>query len=209
MKKALLIATAGGFLLSASSIAYSADGPYMSGNLGLAIASDSDVTDSTLPGITLTIESDMGYALAGAVGYEFGNFRLEGEIAYQTNDLDKVKALGVTLDATGDTSSLAGLLNCYYDFNNTSLFTPYISAGIGMAQVEINNFNIPGSGLPGTNDDDTVFAYQFGVGMAYAMTENLSLDIRYRYFATSDLEFDTTDVEYSSHNFYAGIRYTF
>lgn len=210
MKKTLLIAASCSMLLSVSSIAYSADGPYLSGNLGLAIASDSDITDSTEPGITLTFESDMGFALGGAIGYGFSNFRFEGELAYQTNDLDKVKAFGVSIDATGDASSLAGLLNGYWDFNNTSPFTPYISGGIGMAKVEINDLNIPGSGEADINDDDTVFAYQLGAGVAYAINEYLSLDVKYRYFATEDLEFEnTTNVEYSSHNFYAGIRYTF
>ncbi|NOR25027.1 MAG: outer membrane beta-barrel protein [Desulforhopalus sp.] len=210
MKKALLISAGCTMLLSVSSIAYSgADGLYVGGNLGLAIANDSDVTDSTAPGITLEFESDMGYALGGAIGYGFGNFRIEGEIAYQTNDLDQIKALGVSVDATGDTSSLTGLLNGYYDFNNTSPFTPYISGGVGVAKVEINDVSIPGSGFSNVNDDHTVFAYQVGVGVAYAIKENLSFDVKYRYFATSDLELDTTDFEYSSNNFYAGIRYTF
>lgn len=209
MKKALLIAAGCTMLLSVSSIAYSADGLYVGGNLGLAIANDSDVTDSTVPGITLEFEYDMGYALGGAIGYGFGNFRIEGEIAYQTNDLDQVKALGVSVDATGDTSSLTGLLNGYYDFNNTSPFTPYISAGVGGAKVEINDVNIAESGFSNINYDHTVFAYQVGVGVAYAIKENLSFDVKYRYFATSDLEFETTDFEYSSNNVYVGLRYTF
>ena len=33
--------------------------------------------------------------------------------------------------------------------------------------------------------------------------------IKYRYFATSDPEFDGTEVEYASHNIYAGIRLNF
>lgn len=209
MKKALLIAAGCTMLLSVSSIAYSADGIYVSGNLGLAISNDSDVTDSTVPGTTLEFESDMGYALGGAIGYDFGNVRIEGEIAYQTNDLDQVKAFGASVDATGDTSSLAGLLNGYYDFNNISPFTPYISGGVGVAKVEINDFNIPGSGFSDVNEDHTLFAYQVGVGVAYAVDEKLNFDVKYRYFATSDLELDTRDFEYSSNNFYAGIRYTF
>jgi len=209
MKKAVLIAAGCTMLLSISSIAYSTEGIYVSGNLGLAIVNDSDVTDSTVPGETLKFESDMGYALGGAIGYDFGNFRIEGEIAYQKNDLDRVKAPGVSADATGDTSSLAGLLNGYCDFNNTSPFTPYISGGVGVAKVEINDFNIPGSGMSNVNDDNTVFAYQVGAGVAYTINENLCFDVKYRYFGTSDQEFATTDFEYSSNNFYAGLRYTF
>ncbi len=100
-------------------------------------------------------------------------------------------------------------LNGYYDFVNESAFTRFISAGLGCAKVEVNDFNIPGSGLPSENDDDTVFAYQIGADVAYAVSEKVSLDVKYRYFATSDPDFDGTEVEYSSHNIYAGIRVNF
>jgi opacity protein-like surface antigen len=210
MKLTISIATGCAMILSLSSIAYSAEGPYVSGNLGIAIANDSEVTDSTAPGITLDIESDTGFAIGGAIGYDFGSTRIEGEVAYQQNDFDKIGVAGLgSVDLTGDTSSLSFLVNGYYDFNNSSAFTPYISGGIGLANVEINDMSIPRSGLPSVNDDDTVFAYQVGVGVGYAVNEEVSIDVKYRYFGTSDLEFDTTEVEYSSHNLYAGIRVAF
>ena len=210
MKKTYFMIAICAMLLSISSIAYSAEGPYVSGNLGIAMASDSDATDSTAPGTTLDIESDSGLALGAALGYGFGNIRVEGEIAYQKNDLDKASISGLgSVDLTGDFSSTALLLNGYYDFKNQSAFTPFVSGGIGMATVEVNDFNAPGSGLPDTNEDDTVFAYQVGAGVGYAVTEKVNLDVKYRYFGTSDPEFETTEVEYSSHNVYAGIRVSF
>lgn len=210
MKKNILMIAGCAMLLSFSSIAYSAEGPYVSGNLGLAIASDSDMTDSTDPGITIDVQSDSGLAFGVAAGYAFGNnTRIEGEIAYQKNDLDKASLLGVDVDLTGDTSSLALLLNGYYDFANESRFTPFIGAGIGFAKVEFNDFNVPGSGVPSSSDDDTVFSYQLGAGVGYAVNDKITLDVKYRYMGTSDPEFDTTTVEYSSHNFYAGIRVAF
>jgi len=78
-----------------------------------------------------------------------------------------------------------------------------------MAKVEVNDINVPGSGLPNSNEDDTVFAYQVGVGVGYAVNEKINLDVKYRYFGTSDPEFDTTEAEYSSHNVYVGIRVSF
>ena len=57
--------------------------------------------------------------------------------------------------------------------------------------------------------DDTVFAWQVGAGIGYALTPQLTFDLKYRYFATSDPEFDGTEVEYASHNVYAGIRLHF
>lgn len=210
MKKIIFMITSCAMLLSISSIAYSAAGPYVSGNLGVSIPNDSEVTDSMLPGITFDIESDSGLALGAAAGYGFANnARIEGEIAYQKNDFDKASLFGFDLDLNGDSSSLAFLLNGYYDFANTSQFTPFVSAGVGLAKVEINDLNFPGSGLPDASDDDTVFAYQVGVGVGYAVNENVSIDVKYRYFGTADPEFDTSEVEYSSHNIYAGVRVSF
>jgi hypothetical protein len=99
MKKNIFMITGCAMLLSISSIAYSAEGPYVSGNLGISTPSNSDLTDSTVPGITMDVESDSGLALGTAVGYGFANsIRIEGEIAYQKNDLDKASLLGVDVN---------------------------------------------------------------------------------------------------------------
>lgn len=200
--KSILIISVCAVLLAFSPSVYSAEGPYVSGNIGLAMPIDSDVTISEEPGVTGDLESDKGLALGVAVGYGFGNIRAEGEIAYQKNDLDKISVGGESEDLTGDTSSLAFLLNGYYDFKNKSAFTPFISAGLGLARVEVSDDE-------GDDENDTVFAYQVGAGVGYAINEKVTLDLKYRYFATSDPEFDGVEIEYSSHNFYAGIRVAF
>ncbi|MCK9175469.1 MAG: outer membrane beta-barrel protein [Desulforhopalus sp.] len=210
MKKNIFIITGCTMLLSISSAAYSAEGPYLSVNVGVATPNDSDVTDSTTPYMIMDMESDSGLALGVAVGYSLAcNMRFEGEFAYQENDLDKVSFYDIGADLTGYTSSYAFLLNSYYDFKNASPFTPFIGGGLGMAKVEINDLNFPGSGIPDESDDDNVFAYQFGAGVAYAVNEQVSIDVKYRYFGTSDPEFETTEAEYSSNNVYAGVRIAF
>jgi opacity protein-like surface antigen len=210
MKKNILIIFCCAIILSVSTFAYSAEGLYGSGNLGLAMPNNSDVTDSTSPGVSIKFKSDTGLALGAAVGYDFGNnIRVEGEISYQKNDLNKASFAGVDAALTGDTSNLGLLLNGYYDFANTSRFTPFISAGLGFDKVKLNDFYIPGSGEPSYSDDDTVFAYQVGVGIGYAVNKKVSIDVKYRYLGTSDPKFDTATVEYSSHNFYVGIRFPF
>ena len=197
-------------LLSAATTVYSAEGPYMSANLGRAMANDSDLSDTTLPSVSMEYEADPGWTLGVAAGYDFGNnLRLEAEFAYQDNDLDSISILGTDLDLKGDASRQTLLLNGYYDFKNESRFVTFISAGIGVAQVEINDFNIVGSGVPDSDDDDQVFAYQLSAGISYAVTPKVNLDFKYRYFATEDPEFDTTEVEYSSNNVTIGIRVAF
>jgi opacity protein-like surface antigen len=190
-------------VFSFSTIAY-AEGLYFSGNIGAAMLADADITE---PGFNAELGSDTGVALGIALGYAYSNnIRAEIEFAYQTNDADTLEAFGVGLNATGDTTSSAGLLNCYYDFVNDSSFIPFITAGIGYAKVELNDFNLSGSGMPNSNEDDEVFAYQVGAGVGYVVSEKIILDFKYRYFGTDDPEFDVTEVEYASHNFYVGIR---
>ena len=209
MKKNLLIILICVLAFFFSATVYSAEGLYMSGNIGFAMASDSDLTDSTVPGVTVNTEFDTGLAFGAALGYDFNRFRMEGEISYQTNDVDKIGAQGVFFSATGDATALSFLINGYYDFKNSSKLTPYISAGLGFAQVEFNNLNISGLGFSGSNDEDTVFAYQIGMGIGYAVTEKVTIDLKYRYFGTEDSEYDTTEAEFSSNNILFGVRFNF
>jgi len=209
MKKNLLITFVCVPVFFFSAPVYSAEGLYMSGNIGFAMASDSDLTDSTVPGITVNTEFDTGLAFGAALGYDFNRFRVEGEISYQKNDIDKISAQGVFFDATGDAVALSFLINGYYDFINSSAFTPYVSAGAGFAQVEFNDLNISSLGFSGSKDEDTVFAYQIGIGVGYAVTEKVTIDVKYRYFGTEDSEYDTTEAEFASNNFLFGMRINF
>lgn len=209
MKKKLFIIFVGALLTFFYVPVSGAEGFYVGGNIGFAKADDSELTDSTVPGITVDTEFDSGLSFGAALGYDFNNFRVEGEISYQQNDIDNIGAEGVYFDATGDTTVLSFLINGYYDFINSSAFTPFVSAGLGVAQVEFNNFNISRFGFSGSNDEDTVFAYQIGMGVGYAVTEKVTIDIWYRYFGTEDSEYDTIEAEFASHNFIFGIRVNF
>ena len=90
------------------------------------------------------------------------------------------------------------MVNGFYDVENKTPFTPYIGGGIGFANVDLDS------------EDDRVFAYQLGIGVGYAIDEVITLDLGYRYFATSDPEFlGGIKAEYSSHNLLVGIRVTY
>jgi opacity protein-like surface antigen len=41
------------------------------------------------------------------------------------------------------------------------------------------------------------------------LTHVTTLDLQYRYFATADPDFDGTEAEYQTHNFFAGLRFDF
>jgi outer membrane autotransporter protein len=110
-------------------------------------------------------------------------------------------------DASGDVTSLSFLANVYYDFVNSTPFTPYLTAGAGVAWLDVNDLAV--AGMRVGDSDDTVFAYQFGAGVGYAINKNLTVDLKYRYFATEDPKFDGIDAEFANHNVYLGLRYNF
>jgi opacity protein-like surface antigen len=180
--------------------ALSEEGMYVSGNVGYAMLSDSD---GSFDGDTGNASFDDGYVGTLALGYGLSDkFRVEGEIGYQKNDFNKGTNSEGTEDLSDfDVSSTSFLVNGYYDFANKSSFTPFLTAGAGVANVEVSGF--------GADVDDTVFAYQLGAGVGYAVTTNTNLDLKYRYFATEDVEHAGAEAEYASHNIYLGLRYNF
>ena len=80
------------------------------------------------------------------------------------------------------------------------MFTPYLGGGLGWANVEFDD---------GAKDDDNVFAYQVGGGLALEMMPLVTFDLGYRYFGTADPNIFGADVDYDSHNIMAGVRIGF
>jgi len=192
-------------------------GMYASGYLGV-----SNFEDSNNQGAVLSVENefDTGYALAGAVGYDYGNgFRLEGELSYRQADIDKFTtisaggtsvSLGNGLAGSGDLGVFGLLANGAYDFDIGSDFRPYLMGGFGIAKVSVNDAKVLGVDL--ADDDDTVFAYQIGVGVNYAFYDGMAIDVGYRYFGTADPTLTDAsggefDGEVSTHNFMIGMRF--
>lgn len=161
---------------------------------------------------------DAGWGGAAAIGYRpatdiifLRDTRYELEIAYRQNDIDEFTNGATRLTGNGEYKSTSYMANMYYDFRNSTGFTPYIGGGLGLAQVRVDDF---ATLIPG-DDEDTVFAYQGMVGVSYApsSTPNIEWNLGYRYFATEDPQFGVTagsvDAEYSSHNAEAGVKFRF
>jgi len=199
MKKGIL-GLACCFLLALPALSLAASGWYGAIGVGAAWVADSDVTvDGVFDG---TAEFDTGYAVGGTLGYMIDYFRYEGEISYMASDMDTYD--GDPADAEID--ALTFLANGYLDFDIGGPLTPYITGGIGASNIEISE---PGY----TDEDDTVFTYQVGAGVGYAVSETVTLDCRYRYISGQDMEFSeggsTAEVEVASHNLTIGLRMGF
>ncbi len=195
-------------------------GMYVGGNVGATAGTDSDISfTADLAGQAPIVGEgetswDNGYWVSGFIGYGFDVFpvRLESEIFYQADDADESTAFGVTGEARGERSSYGALVNVYFDFENATKFTPFIGGGLGAAKVDISdvtdNFK---------SSSDVVFAYQIGAGVAMRITDSVSVDLKYRYYGTSDIsdtvadsfdsgDFLTQDIENGMHNILFGVR---
>ena len=183
-----------------------------------------------------------GLALTGAIGCDYGNYRFEAEVGYQTNDVksathyidgiaqsEPTNASGSTTTTTpawrGDVSALTLMGNGYYDFDLGSKVELYATAGVGVAQVsfhDVNNVTDVSSSAPytftanpdpGLNGHETTLAWQVGAGIAAPIADNVKLDLRYRYFATTDFTSFTGDgpinTNLSSHSVLLGLRVDF
>ena len=112
------------------------------------------------------------------------------------------------------------MLNGYYDFKNKSKFTPYLSAGVGVSRIE-NKVSINPEAL-GTSENITTdtnnnFTWTAGAGIAYKVTENVALDLAYRYVDAGETDvsksFEGTKLKNTadlvSHDYSLGVRYNF
>ena len=129
-------------------------------------------------------KQDTGYAILGQVGYGFGQVRLEGELGWRHNELDKFTWAAGSPSPSGAIGGVSFMANVLYDFKTNTPWTPYVGAGIG--GMNVNADNIIAGNTKVTNDSDTAFAYQGIAGIAYAVTDTLSLRADYHYLRTAD-----------------------
>ncbi|MEO0983036.1 MAG: outer membrane beta-barrel protein [Pseudomonadota bacterium] len=187
-----------------------------------------------------TTEFDAGFAVAGEAGARFGQgFRAGFEISYTDANVDTHRdvtlgggpigaldaaalagapaPLGVTIadlvaDGQGDITSLAFMANLYYDLNLGGRIQPYVGAGVGVADVDVD---YSPSGVVIIDDGETKFAYQFKAGATYKATQALDLFAEYVYRATDDIEVDnalfpgTLEIENQQNMVLAGARLNF
>lgn len=190
-----------------SAPAYAADSFYVSGNVGVSSFSEIKPLNPVTGAQDGIISTKSGIDLMGAFGRSFGNFRLEGEVGYQKNSSDKIiiSQLGRTFPLTGHFSVTSYMLNGYYDIPFGPV-TPYLSTGIGLAEVRLDNVLDPPP--PAISETHSALGYQFGVGVAVPLTNTISLDTRYRYSRTTQITLSGIHgkLDVPSSGFLVGVR---
>ena len=151
-----------------------------------------------------------GFGGGALVGYDFGSFRLQGDVIYRHNKVDTQTYQGETTDAGYvSTASVAPMLSVLYDIETGTDFTPYVGAGIGASHVKFS--------YDGESDSTWSVAYQGVAGVNYDITPKLLIGAEYRYFATPSVDYkglysgvgDEKDFETSNHSFFLGLTYKF
>lgn len=227
LKTALFAAAA---TLAFAPAAHAYQGVYGAIGAGLSyVGPDRDFEGTGALAFDSEADFDNGIGVYAALGHANANgWRKELEFSFRQNDLRHLPGDGLgftgwsenTVD--GDIQSLAFMFNLIKDFNSDSSVTPYVGVGVGLARLEAdyigNDPNFSGGfGALSINDDEIGLAYQGIAGLAFELAEGLILDLSYRYFATSDMEFDGTlaglpeefEQEYNSHSVFAGLRWNF
>src|SRR4051812_12529543 len=140
------------------------------------------------------IKNKTGYDVDLIGGYDFGMFRLEGELGYKRATLKRVEvdnafltgintpsgnAFGTTsFDLNGHTSVLSGMVNGLVDLGGNGGVGGYAGAGIGRAHVKQ------------LGESDNAWAYQLLAGVYMPVSSNIDVGLKYRYFRTGKLNFN-------------------
>lgn len=165
-------------------------------------------------------KSDSGYTVGGAVGYNFAGMglpiRTEAEYLYHNQfKFDANNATTGTFSSKTDIHTL--FANVYYDIQTGTAFTPYVGAGIGVAWInqKVSSTFSQWSAANEGNYDTTTLAWNVGAGVGYSLTENVVLDLGYRYTSFGDgkkvdngpLSWQAKDL--TAHEAMLGLRYQF
>ncbi|MBO8093609.1 MAG: porin family protein [Prosthecochloris sp.] len=213
MKKALSLIMVFAIAGICSTAAHAAD-KYVSGSIGISWINDIDAevkrNSESQKGATFEIGS--GVTFLGAAGCDYGDYRVEAELGYQSGDIDTMQKIRgpkrgqgdgpPAYDINGDISLYSLMLNGYYDIalGKGVELSPYIGAGFSHILLESNEalfeydpepYNNDYEAVANTEFDATAFSYQAGLVLAIPVADNIMLDARYRYFAT--LDFSVTD----------------
>ena len=163
-------------------------GWYIGGTGGVAF-----VRDTTLDGITTEYQT-ANWDVGAELGMAYWSWRFELEYMYQPANIEEID--GVT--TSGRLRVQTGLFNVLYDFlAEGDTYRPYIGAGVGYAFV--NPSNLP---------SNSVVGYQAQAGVRFAVYDNTSFTLGYRYFGTSKAD-DALGGRFQNNMINAGFIYFF
>jgi opacity protein-like surface antigen len=159
-------------------------GAYVSGSVGLGLP------NVAFDGVDYKLDNNILWN--GAFGYNLKPVRVEIGVGYQKNSYSDYSYPGPSLTTI--------MANGYYDFNMGSAFSPYVTAGVGIADINTADNYV----------DQTVFAWKVGAGVGVKIASNVTIDLGYQYLKPEGVSSVMNEkVNFSSNNILLGMRYDF
>jgi len=180
------LAIAGAFVTTAVKAAES--GPYIRLENGVNSISGAK---TEVPGLGKTsIKFSSGYAVGGAVGYNFNPIALELQYDYAGNEVQELSVVSLSQHTV--------LANVIYSAKLDDSFSVNVGLGAGfqtqsnnLPSATLANYDFYGLRINGTGSSksDTALAAQLKTSISAKLVENVSFDVGYslRYIGESDL----------------------
>jgi len=170
---------------------------YVGGEFGAMIVEDTDIDIGTVDN-AISLDHEYGYDGGGFVGYDLGGFRIEAEVAYKKADIEGFNSslqlpgegrnFGANRDnAGGNVSALSGMINAMLDFGDDDGVSGFVGGGFGIARVKLNNVRSFDNGAAFLDGRDTRFAWQAIAGVRQAISDNIDVTVKYRFFNADDI----------------------
>jgi outer membrane protein OmpA-like peptidoglycan-associated protein len=170
-------------------------------------------------------DTNTGFDADIVVGYDFGAFRLEAEGGYKRAGYDGLTVVnsgilsggitvpsGTVVQNEEDLAIWSGMLNGLVEFGSDDGVQIFGGGGVGFANLDLP-VEVAGVGTV-IDDSATDFAWQLLAGARVAVTDNLDLGVKYRYFVLDGFELmaaNGTPIEagFNSHSVLASLTYNF
>ncbi|KVX01183.1 outer membrane protein [Shewanella frigidimarina] len=161
-------------------------------------------TDSDFPG-----EFDASDSPVGGIGFGYAfneQYRIESRLSYRDASFNDTQfgtgaRDGEEYTVNGNLESTTLTIEAFYDFANSTPFTPYIKAGVGVA---FNSFStrLGGAGVAAfdtfdgaedgyydaySDDNSTELSWNIGVGANFAVSKTVSVYGEYQYASFGDV----------------------
>ena len=178
------------------------------------VDADIDSDDSFTSSYEYDLQMDMGFDGDIIGGYDFGQFRLEAELAYKTAGIDNIDVSSDCCDfevddVDADLSVWSLMGNALWNPTIGDRWDVYLGGGIGWAWSKFDADDLGSA-------KDNAFAWQLIAGVGYQISDNIELGLKYRYFSTDfgdDFEVDGDDAEIEgdirSHSILASLIFSF
>ena len=167
----------------------------------------------------IVLDHNVGVDVDLIAGYDFGGFRVEGELGWKRASLDEARIDGTVIDdltgvyeVDGSVRVLSAMINGLLDFGDDDGWSGYVGAGVGLAKIK---HSIDVADFADESESDGAMAWQVIAGLRTAVSDNVDVGLKYRFFNTAkfkygnETEFGELEGKFRSHSLLLSLIYNF